>query len=54
LITEATNRARIVLKANMKKLEELKTRLLEKESMEAEEVLELLKGSVMPKTAELY
>ncbi len=54
LITEATNRARIVLKANMKKLEELKEKLLEKESMEAEEVLELLKGSVMPKSAELY
>jgi cell division protease FtsH len=54
LITEATTRARLVLKANMKKLEELKVRLLEKESMEAEEVLELLKGSVMPKTAELY
>ena len=54
LITEATNRARFVLKSNMKKLEQLKEKLLEKESIEATEVIELLKGSVMPKTAELY
>ena len=54
LITEATNRARLVLKANLKKLEQLKDKLLEKESMEADEVLELLKGSVMPKAAQLY
>lgn len=54
LITEATNRARIVIKANLDKLEELKKRLLEKETVEAEEVIEVLKGSTMPKAAALY
>lgn len=54
LITEAANRARIVIKANKPKLEELKIRLLEKETVEAEEVLAILKGSAMPKAAALY
>jgi cell division protease FtsH len=54
LITEAANRARAVIKANMAKLEALKGRLLEKETVEAEEVIEVLKGSVMPKVASLY
>ncbi len=54
LITEAGNRARAVLKANRQKLEALKAKLLEKETVEAKEVLEILKGSVMPKTAALY
>ena len=54
LITEAGNRARIVIKANRQKLEALKAKLLEKETVEAKEVLEILKGSVMPKTAALY
>lgn len=54
LITESANRARIVLKANMKKLEELKDELLEKETVEAEEVLKILDGSNMPKEAALY
>lgn len=54
LISEAANRARAVIKANASKLEALKKRLLEKETVEAEEVLELLKGAVMPKTAALY
>ena len=54
LITEAATRAREVIKANRAKLEELKNRLLENETVEAEEVLELLKGSHMPKSAELY
>jgi len=54
LISEASRRAKEVIKANKGKLEQLKTALLEKETVEAEEVLEILKGSVMPKTAALY
>lgn len=54
LITEAAHRARAVLKANKHKLEVLKDRLLEKETVEAEEVIELLKDTVMPQTAALY
>lgn len=54
LITEAANRARIVIKANLKPLEALKDRLIEKETVEAEEVKELFKGSTMPKDAALY
>lgn len=54
LITEAANRARAVIKANQSKLEALKVALLEKETVEAEDVLEILKGSKMPKEAALY
>ncbi len=54
LITQATNRATAVLKHNRAKLEKLKEKLLEKETIEAEEVLVILKDSVMPKAAELY
>jgi cell division protease FtsH len=54
LITEATHRARIVLKANVEFLRKLKDRLLEKETVEAEEVKEVLHGSHMPKAATLY
>lgn len=52
LITEAANRAREVIKANRNKLEELKDALLKKETVEAEEVLEILKGSKLPKNVE--
>lgn len=54
LITEAANRARLVIKTNQSKLEVLKERLLEKETVEAEEVIELLKGTKMPEAAALY
>jgi cell division protease FtsH len=54
LITEAANRARVVIKANMDKLKALQERLLEKETVEAEEVIEVLKGTKMPKEAALY
>jgi len=54
LITEAANRARTVVKANLHKLEELKKVLLEKETVEAQEVIKLLDGSHMPKAAALY
>lgn len=54
LITEAANRARAVVKANLGKLENLKDRLLEKETVDADEVLEALKGAKLPSAAALY
>ena len=54
LITEAANRARAVIKANLKPLEALKDKLLDKETVDAAEVLELFKGSHLPKEATLY
>jgi cell division protease FtsH len=54
LITEAAARARAVIKANLTKLEALKKALIEKETVEASEVLKILEGSKMPKTAALY
>ena len=54
LITEAANRARHVIKANLDKLEHLKDRLIEKETVDADEVLETLKGARMPQAASLY
>jgi len=54
LITEAAIRARVVIRANMKYLEKLKDLLLEKETVDAEEVDELLKGSKMPPQAAQY
>lgn len=54
LITEAANRARAVIKANKTHLEKLKDALLEKETVEADEVLAILEGSKLPKEASLY
>ena len=54
LITEAANRARLVLKSNLEKLKALKDKLLEKETIEAEEVKHILTGTHMPKAAQLY
>ncbi|HSH18165.1 MAG TPA: ATP-dependent zinc metalloprotease FtsH [Candidatus Saccharimonadales bacterium] len=54
LITEAGQRARSVIKHNMHKLEALKDRLLEKETVDADEVQELFKGAILPKEAALY
>lgn len=54
LITEAANRARFVIKANLEQLTKLKNELIEKETIEAEEVIALLEGSTMPKAASLY
>lgn len=54
LITEAANRAREVINANLKYLESLKDHLLEKETVDADEVTEVLKGSKMPQAAALY
>jgi cell division protease FtsH len=54
LISEAATRARAVIKANLHKLGDLKDKLLEKETIEADEVQEILKGTHMPKAAALY
>jgi cell division protease FtsH len=54
LITEAASRARAVIKANLKKVEILKDKLLEKETVEAEEVLKIFEGSTMPAAAAQY
>ncbi len=54
LITEAAHRARVVIKGNLDKLEDLKNRLLAKETVEADEVTESLKGAKLPAAAALY
>jgi cell division protease FtsH len=54
IISEAAHRASLVIRANIAKLEALKNKLLEKETVEAEEVLEILKGTKMPAAAALY
>ncbi len=54
LITEAATRARAVIKHNLKYLEALKDKLLEKETVDAEEVHALFTGSHLPKEAALY
>ena len=54
LITEAAKRAKIVIEANLESLEKLKDALLEKETVEAEEVARLLKNTHLPKVAALY
>ncbi len=54
LITEAAHRAHEVIHANKHKLEELKNALIEKETVEADEVEKILTGTHMPQTAALY
>jgi cell division protease FtsH len=54
LITEAADRARIVIKNNLHALEKLKDQLLEKETVDADEVIEALKGAKLPAAAALY
>lgn len=54
LVTEAAVRAREVINANKASLEKLKDALLEKETIDADEVSALLKGTHMPKSAALY
>ncbi|MBP9852545.1 ATP-dependent zinc metalloprotease FtsH, partial [Candidatus Saccharibacteria bacterium] len=54
LVTEAAVRARAVIKANLPQLEKLKDVLLEKETVDADEVAKLFEGSKMPKEAALY
>jgi cell division protease FtsH len=54
LITESANRARLIIKANLHHLELLKDRLLEKETVNADEVDEVLKGAKFPSAAALH
>jgi len=54
LITEAATRARMVIKANLKYIDALKDKLLEKETVDADEVHALFDGSRLPKEAALY
>lgn len=54
LITEAADRAREVIKANRKHLEALKELLLEKETVDAEDVAKVLEGAKLPSAAALY
>ncbi len=54
LIKEAAERARVVIRANLEKLKVLKDKLLEKETLDADEVIKLLEGTHMPKAAALY
>jgi cell division protease FtsH len=54
LISEAANRARAVIKANLTQLEALKNALLEKETVEAAEVTKLFEGAHLPSAAALY
>ncbi|HTE58588.1 MAG TPA: ATP-dependent zinc metalloprotease FtsH [Verrucomicrobiae bacterium] len=54
LISEAATRAREVLSVNKDGLEAVKKALLDKETIDADEVVTLLKGSTMPKAAALY
>lgn len=54
LINEAASRARTVIKSNLSHLEKLKDKLLEKETVDANDVIEALKGAKMPHAAALY
>lgn len=54
LITEAARRARLVIRANRRFLDSLKDALLEKETVEADEVAKILTGTKLPKEAALY
>jgi cell division protease FtsH len=54
LIAESAMRAKEVILANRKKLDELKDQLLEKETIGDEDVKKIFVGTVMPKAAALY
>lgn len=54
LITEAANRARAVIQANMSHLKDLKDVLLDKETIDGAEAEAILEGSKLPKDAALY
>lgn len=53
ILVEATNRARAIITANRDLLERLKDALMEKETLEADEVAEILGGVVLPDEAKL-
>jgi cell division protease FtsH len=54
LIKESVKRAEIILKANKKPLEALTKALLEKETIDEDEVNEILKGAKLPEEAKLH
>lgn len=54
LLEQAAERARTVLKANKKSLDELAAALLKEETLEEEAVREILKDAKLPKEAALY
>lgn len=54
LIKESVERAALILKANKKPLEDLTKALLEKETIEEEEVSQILKNAKLPKEAKLH
>jgi len=54
LIKEAAKRAEAVIKHNLKPLEKLKDTLIDKETIDGDEVKTALEGSSMPKEAQLY
>lgn len=53
LINEASKRADLVIRANREPLERLAKALLSKETIDGDEVIELLKDAKLPKGAEL-
>lgn len=54
LIKEASSRAEIILNANRKHLDRLAEELVDKETIEEKEVVEILKDATLPKEAALY
>ena len=54
LVEEARTRARAVLLANRKSLDELAKALLKEETIEEQGVIDILKDAVLPKEAKLY
>jgi cell division protease FtsH len=54
LIKEAAQRAEAVITHNLKSLERLKDGLLEKETVDAQEAIELMKETKLPAAAKLY
>ncbi|MBR3368703.1 ATP-dependent zinc metalloprotease FtsH [Candidatus Saccharibacteria bacterium] len=54
LTEEASNRAELVLKANKTALEKLAKALLEHETLEEKELVDLLKGTTLPPSAKLH
>ena len=51
---EAGQRAEAVLRANRKYLDALANALLEKETLEEDEVVKILHGTTLPETAKLH
>ena len=54
LITEAANRARLVIKQNIKYLNNLKDALLDQETVEADDVIKIVQGANLPQEAAQY